>query len=417
GATAGDGLSAFDERIPPYFFKASAIYPDGPFESGSAGEQQDHRGDGTTTTGMFAYARGIDVYGESNGGGDLVPGLIRVGNTSTVSTTTVVDGVMIAETIAAFSDLSIAGGLITIDGMQTRLNSRSNGDVAQTEGVYELSGMQINGQGFELTEEGITAVGPAGDPVVFPLPMGQSIDLRDAIGISVEAMPIIEELDGASASRSTRGVMITIDSSPLRTAAGAVPLADLISQIPDPLGADVVPCSSLPPEFNALPCFSNPISGLKANLFTIASLSPKFRILLGGAQVSTSASLPFEFIALPLPALATRPLPDTLTTTTFNPPAPSFTSPLLASVLAPEVSSAAPSQATQAQYVALGIPDGLSRGIGAGLFLLAGLSVFGFALVGKRLTMQAIYQGAGPVAAVNSGAVPDLRAFAQGEKF
>lgn len=419
GATVGDGLSAFDPRIPAYPFKASATYPDGPYESlGDAGNPETDRGDPNTHTGMFAYARGIDVYGESNGGGELIPTLVQVGNISTISTNTVVEGVVVAETIATISDLSIGGGLITMDGLQTRLIARSNGEVAETDGAYEISGLEVMGVGYEFTEEGIVPSGTDDVPYPLVIPIGlggQGLNLRELIGIEIEAAPIEEQIDGPTGSRTTRGVIITVDTTPLRQAAGAVPLNDLIGMIEDPIGQDIIPCDSLPPEFGALPCFSNPINGLKANLYTISALSPEFRFLLGGGQVKTSASLPFNYTPPPLPTLP--PTPPIGTTPTITTPvyggSPSFT-PSPVAPQAPVVAAPTTSAPTQ-QLVALAIPEGLSRGLDLGLAVLSFASIGLIARGGRKLTMAAMY-GTNAPNTVGAGAVPDLRAFARGEE-
>lgn len=411
GATAGDGLSAFDPRIPPYPFKASATYPDGPFEDlGNNPEPFGNRGDTNTHTGMFAYARGIDVYGESNGGGELVPGFMTAGNISTVSTVTIEAGVVIAETVATISDLDIAG-MITIDGLQTRLVSRTNGAVAETSGTYEVSGLEIMGQGYEMDEDGITATGPAGDPITIPLGLGNSIDLSDAIGITVETTPIVEDVDGPTGARSTRGLVITIDTTPLRQAARDVPLATVIDLIPDVPELSVIPCDQVPSEMGFLPCFSNPLVALKANLYTLAALSPKVQVLLGGGQVASSASLPFDFSPPPLPSLPPAPsitggapvysAPVFGQSPTFSPPA--------AVAPAPQVASDQQPTSPGTQVVALTIPDGISGGIEPGLVLLGLGGVALAARGGRRLTMAAMYSTGGHGGAAS---VPDLRAFA-----
>lgn len=412
GPTAGDGLSAFDERIPPYPLKASATYPDGPFDATQGSEQG----------GMSAFAHGIDVLGRSDGGGEFYPGFVSAGNISTVSTTTVVDGAVVAETIAAVSDLSIMDGLITMDGTQTRLVATSNGESAEVNGVFEVSGLRILGVEYEMTEEGLVATPPdeAGDDaptVTIPLGLGNSIDLSNAIGVTVETAPMIQSVDGAKGKISTRGMQITIDTTPLREAAGFVPLADIIGQIPDP-GVDVLPCDQMPPEMSAIPCFSNPASGLKATLFTLAALQPETRFLFGGGQASASASLPFSFSPPPLPDISAPSAPVTTTTTTTTSfPQPTFISPPVAPSAAqppPLVAGPASSGGVQTQFVAIAIPTGLSRGLdaGAAVFGIGGIALL--ARGGRRLTMAAMY-GAGAPTNVGAAAVPDLRAFARGE--
>ncbi len=415
GPTAGDGLSAFDENIPPYPFKASATYPDGPFDATQGSEGGEF--------GMSAFAHGIDVFGRSDGGGELYPGFVTVGNVSTVSTTTVVEGAVVAETIAAVSDMSILDGLITMDGTQTRLVATSNGETAVVDGVFEVSGLKILGVEYEMTEKGLVAKPPSEAPddvpdLVIPIDSGTSIDLKDAIGIKVETAPMIRDVEGAKGRISTRGMQITIDTSPLRQAAGFVPLADIIGNIPDP-GVGVPICDGLPPEMGALPCFNNPISGLKANLFTLVALQPETQFLFGGGQASASASLPFSFTAPPLPNIsAPAPSTTTTTTTTTSFPQPSFISPPMATSTpeqSPVVATPAPSGGAAPQLVALAIPAGLSRGIDAGAMVVGIAGIGLLARGGRRLTMAAMY-GTGAPASVGAASVPDLRAFARGEQ-
>ncbi len=416
GPLIGDGLSAFDPQA-FYPLKADAKYPDGPYEDlGEDPDPENNRGDSNTRTGMFAYARGIDVYGESNGGGELIPGVFEAGNVKSVSTNTVIDGVLVAETLATMSDVAIAGGIVTMDGFQTRLISRSNGETAETDGTYEISGFEIMGQGYEFTNEGLVAGEPDGEEpaLTIPLGLGNEIDLRDAIGVSVETAPVVEEIEGPSGTRSTNGLIITIDTTPLREAAGAVPLADIISQIPSVPEADgVLPCSEIPPPFNAVtPCDANPVSLLKSTLFTLATLSPEIQFHIGGAKVTTRASLPFEYTPPALPALA----PPSATTGTVTQPVTNFTSPAPPVASAPEPApQVAAAPATGQQVVAFSAPTNLPTGLSAGVLLLA---LPGIALVargGRRLTMAALYGTS--TAAVSSGSLPDIRAFARGEDF
>lgn len=417
GPTLGDGLGAFDPNA-FYPFKASAVYPDGPFEDlGNDPDPQNNRGDGNTRTGMFAYARGIDVYGESNGGGELIPSVFEAGNVKSVSTNTIQEGIVIAETLATMSDVSIADGIITMDSFQTHLIARSNGDVAETDGSYEFSGLEIMGQGFELTDEGLVAGEPDGDeepPLTIPLGFGNEIDLRDAIGIAVETTPVVEELDGSSGTRSTNGLIITLDTTPLREAAGAVPLDDIIAAIPPASELDgTIPCGDIPPPISTVaPCSGNPVSLLKSTLFTLSSLSPEIQFRIGGAEVSTRGTLPFEFTPPDLPPLP----PPSTTTGTVTTPVTTFTSPTPVTPPAPQPApEVAPPSAPgpQEQVVAFSPPANLPTGLSAGA-LLFGLP--GIALVargGKRLTLAAMY---GTSAPTGSGTVPDLRAFARGEE-
>ncbi len=419
GPTAGDGLSAFDPNIPEYPFRANATYPDGPYEDlGQDGNPQENRGDPNTRTGMFAYARGIDVYGESNGGGELIPGLMDAGNTSTVSTSTVVDGVVVAETIASGDDISILNGVVTIDSFQTRLIARSNGEVAETEGAYEVSGLRIMGVEYEVTEEGavVRAGDEEGDPsVTVPLGLGnQGVDFADLLGVKVEAAPVREEVDGPTGRRWTRGFTITLDTTPLRQALGFVPINEVIGLIPDVPGADVVPCDQVPPQMSAIPCYANPVTGLKSTLFVLAALQPETRFIFGGGEVSTTASLPFEFDFAP-PPLPALPPPPASTGSTGQFTTPTFTSPPAPAPVAvepaPQVAAPAPAR-VGTQVVALEVPEALSGGIVPGVAVLGMAGVALVARGGRRLTMAALYGAAGTPAAVGAAAVPDLRAFA-----
>lgn len=405
GPTAGDGLSAFDERIPAYPLKASATYPDGPFEQ--------RVGDPQSGSGMYASSRGVDVLGYSDASGTLVPNLLTVGALETTSTTNVVDGVVVAETVATFEDLQIAG-VVTIASLQTRLVARSDGRNATTTGTYTVAGLAVAGHGsIDVTTDRGSVTLPSGDPITIPLRLGNDV-VADAIGVTIQTAPVVEELDGPTGRRSTRGLIVTLDTSVLREMVGFVPLAEVISQIPDP-GVDVVPCDELPDEMSALPCFSNPVSGLKANLFTLAALRPEMRFLLGGAQVTTTASLPFEFTPPSFAPVSGGFEGSTdfaggsgLTAPAFT---PSSTSPEPVPEPSPQVAAEAP--AGSRQPVALQVPAAVPSGVNGGIALLA---VMGIALVargGRRLTLAAIDGVGGQSTSVIASAVPDLRAFAR----
>lgn len=388
GPTVGDGLPTIDPNLPQYPIKADARYPEGPYESTDRSAP--------TGAGMQSYARGLDVWAQSESVGELfgqaVVGTVRSESTSTVTE----EGLAVAESTTSVSDLSILG-VVQIASLETRMTATSDGETAESDGDFVVSGLTIEGQGYELTDDGLVATGGDQEPIEIPLGLEGTVDLRELIGVKVEAMPVVTETDGATATRSSQGVRIVVDTQPLKDAIGFLPLADVISQIPD---------SQDPSGF---------LRQLKANLYTLATLGPRFEFFVGGASVTSGATLPISFEPPALPPPAAPPPPSSnssgVGSSVTLPDVPAVDTPP-ADVPAPQVADQ-PTQPTAPEpaLAATTIPEQLSTPLSAGV---AGVGVIGIALMAYGLTTltSSVFGASSAVAA--GGAPPDLRAFMQG---
>ena len=178
---------------------------------------------------------------------------VKLGNTSVTSTAH-----------SAASDISVAGGLIKIGAVSLTSTSVSDGKKGTNDAKLTIAGLNIGGQPVELNDQGVDL---AGTKVTAPkLP-----DLLSALGFSVAYAPVQKKVDGATASFEGSGLVITIDTNPLKNAlnVGALtgPLAKLLDQIPK----------------------------IGSQLAGLANLGPKIVLFIGDASSSATASPGFDF--------------------------------------------------------------------------------------------------------------------------
>jgi hypothetical protein len=220
--------------------------------------------------------------------------------------------------------------------------------------------MSIAGNKFAFTGDGIVAQGKA-TPIP-GLPDAPAAALK-ALGISFELGKVTSAKSGSSGSVTAEGLRITIDTTPLRAKLPALPLGDLINQLPD------------------LPGQASILKGL---LLALTEAHPKIALVLGqstsSAQTVPAIDEPSGSDVVP-PALGTVD-PGTVIPGTVSGPVPGGVGTLptntvpntpIAKVSAPGL----PKLGSIPMWLMLG---GLAAALGVGWYIRsAGLLLFGAA--------------------------------------
>ena len=157
--------------------------------------------------------------------------LIDPSGMESISTTDYSGDKVIATATSRLGSLDLIGGLVKLTGVEVVAKTTSNiADGAKTSTKITYGGMTIAGVPFGITSDGLVG---GGAPVAIPGLPTDATDALKALGISIE-MPKPEiTKDGPQAAIAARGLVITIDTQPLRAKLPALPLADLINKMPD----------------------------------------------------------------------------------------------------------------------------------------------------------------------------------------
>ena len=149
---------------------------------------------------------------------------------------------------ATMSSIKLLGGLISISGMDVRSQSVSNGTKASESGSLNAMQLAVAGQSFTLGDKGVQFGGTT--TKLPPVPAALST-LLAKIGISLSYAPATQSVQGATGAQSTSGLVISIDTVPLKTALNlgglVAPLQQLIEKIPT-LGSQLAPLLGLGPK-------------------------------------------------------------------------------------------------------------------------------------------------------------------------
>jgi uncharacterized membrane protein YgcG len=199
-------------------------------------------------------------------------GLVTLQNVISESTATVGAKTFTASAHATASNISLLGGLISIKGFDMDAKSVSDGKKAVDTGHAEIGGIGIAKNLITLGDGSIN-LGSA--HIKLPaLPDLLTNSLKE-IGISIQTMPTTHTEDGPSGTFAAQGLVITVDTKPLRSALNAPfgILGQIIDQLP-----------------------SNPLT---QQLSSLLNLAPKFVITIGDVSTSASASPQFSGGGLP----------------------------------------------------------------------------------------------------------------------
>lgn len=202
--------------------------------------------------------------------GPLLAGLATVQNVKSISTVAVGAKSVTSSAQTYLSEVTLLGGLITIDGMKTKATTVSDGKKATTTGSIDAGVVKIAGMDLGLSGSGLEL---GGSSVKLPAVPDSVMKVLEKIGISFRFAPTSRKVDGAGGSLASAGLEVTIDTQPLKSAlnlGGLVgPLQDLIQKIPK-LGSQIAPLLGLGPKIvfriadvqtaaTAAPAYSGPL--------------------------------------------------------------------------------------------------------------------------------------------------------------
>jgi len=354
GNLFGEGLPALANGQ-AYPLKAEARYPDKPYTSTGP--------DGGVSTN--ATAEGLDAFGQADGTPTNKPGQVTVGSVTSTSTATVTDkDVALGNAVSALQNVDLLGGIIHVGQVATHITASTDGKKPAVSGTTTMSGLTIAGNAFSLDDKGLHA-GPQSSGL--PATLGTPKAISDALGITVTGLTQTTAKSSNGITRFAGGVVIKIDTAPLRAA-----LAPVLTNV-NPVLRGLI--AQMPPQ-------------VASNLYYFTKATPNITFVLGSASVGSAATLPlsFNFDNFPPPSFGSAPGLGTGTGTGGTPSLGGSTPPLLpggtgAGGIPPAVSG--PQTSTPNGTNAASTTDAGGGGIGAGYLALA-LGVAG--LVGWGLT-------------------------------
>jgi hypothetical protein len=201
-------------------------------------------------------------------------GLVTLENVKSESSATVGAKTFTTSAHATASDISLLGGLLTIKGFDMTAQTVSDGNKAVNTGHAEIGGIGIAKNLITLGDGSIN-LGSA--HIKLPGLPDVLVNSLEQIGISIQTMQTTHTVTGASGSFSAQGLVITVDTKPLRAALDA-------------------PFGILGQIVNLLP--SNPLTD---QLSSLLHLAPKFVIVIGDVESNATASPAFTGGGVPLP--------------------------------------------------------------------------------------------------------------------
>lgn len=199
-----------------------------------------------------------------------------VGASSTVTRSTDDDGVERVKAVSrsVVGEVSLLGGIITLDGMVSTARTTSDGAKATVKGVTDYGTLTIAGQKFRYGSDGFEAAGTPQDLPGLPADPNQALE---ALGVQLLLPQPTEKREGDKGTVAVGGLQVVIDATVLRTQLvnGGLPIDAIAEAI-----------AGLP--------FPEEAGQLKSLLGAALNLSPKFVITLGNASAVVDTSPEIE---------------------------------------------------------------------------------------------------------------------------
>lgn len=209
--------------------------------------------------------------------------LLDVGGFSSISRTSS-DTIASSQARANLGDISLLGGLVTIEGVKTLARTTSDGKKGKAEGETSYGDLVAFGQRFRFGPDGYEAVGQTG---VIPGLPDDAAKALEMIGLKISVPEPQLSTDGDAAEALVQGMVIDFDLTTLRTQLG--PVTDLLNtlalQIPDQAGP------------------------LKSLVQAAANLSPRIVFTLGTASSEVDTSQALEIPPVEVPETEEEPEP------------------------------------------------------------------------------------------------------------
>lgn len=184
-------------------------------------------------------------------------GLIDFGGYAASSTSANDGDTVVATSRAALTDIDLLGGVITISGVHTTSVAASDGATGDPAGKARYGTLAIAGQEFTLGPDGAEGSGQKQEIPGLPDDPAKALE---QLGIQIAAPKPDLTKHGDEAISTVAGLVVTIDTTQLRSMLDAIPFGEIVGAIPNETGQ------------------------LKSVIGAAVNLSPKFVITLGDAR-------------------------------------------------------------------------------------------------------------------------------------
>lgn len=144
----------------------------------------------------------------------------------------VTDNGVTATARTAAKNIALLGGLITIDVVATRSTAGSTATKATADGLATITGVNVAGRKLAIDSTGVRLADQGADMPEVPK---QVADQLKALGITISALPTKRSVKGAKGSLHANGLVITVDTRPLRSKLDTAPLNPIIELLPQEL--------------------------------------------------------------------------------------------------------------------------------------------------------------------------------------
>ncbi|HVU73755.1 MAG TPA: hypothetical protein VHE83_12400 [Mycobacteriales bacterium] len=184
------------------------------------------------------------------------------------------DTLATASTEAKSAGITLAGGVIDVGAVDTKLSAKSDGATGDASGTTTVTGFSVLGQQFSVDDTGVHAAGTTLPSLLQAvLPTGNA--LLSTLGITVAPPTVKKTINKATAGITASGMTITVDTTQLNTVLSNPVIANVITQV----------ASQLPPQANQL----------AEALYALETAAPKIVYIIGDATVTATASPAYDF--------------------------------------------------------------------------------------------------------------------------
>lgn len=195
-------------------------------------------------------------------------GVVGVGAVRGRARSAVEKGAAVGEADARLGQVSLAGGLITIDGVRATTEVANDGETITTSALSRVTGLEVAGQGLAIDADGVHLVGTrVGSLPASPAALEQALS---RLGITLTAPRTSRTKESGTGEATAEGLVIELDAAVLRKALSPIlpidRLSDLIAGLPDGLGP------------------------VKDALSALPGLAPRLVVTLGSATTSVATS-------------------------------------------------------------------------------------------------------------------------------
>jgi hypothetical protein len=174
-------------------------------------------------------------------------GLATVENVKSESSTVIAGKTFTASAHAVASNIELLGGLISIKGFDMSAQTVSDGKKAVNTGHASIGSIGIAKNIISLDDKGLNIAGTSIKLPGLPDTLSKALS---TLGISIKTVQTTHTVDGASGTFTAKGLVITVDTKPLRSALSAPfgLLSQIISKLPSQFSDQLGPLVNLAPK-------------------------------------------------------------------------------------------------------------------------------------------------------------------------